>query len=268
MGIKMRGSLILAGDLSKIFERTLAHDYDDDEAWEAVNALRATGTREVFEIAAQWRRSENPLKRARAADVLGQLGVGPDRPHAFPEEACDLLLELLSQETHSRPAASAIIALGHLRDGRSLPIFYKFVSHEDAVLRHAVAFALGCLVDNPASHPGLMLLMNDEDDDVRDWATFSLGVWGDQDSGQICDALTQRLGDSSENVRMEAIVGLAKRGDARVLPALIVALEQPCEPMPGLIGAACAILALEVEPEGWSSGDFASALRQLSWTVR
>lgn len=248
-------------ELLKLFERTLACNYDDDDAWEAVNALRSTGSRQVFDKAAQWLRSENPLERARASDILGQLGVGPGKRHAFPAEACDLLLELLICEKHPRATASALVALGHIEDGRSLPVIYKFVAHEDAVIRHAVAFALGCFVKDPASHPGLMILMCDSDEDVRDWATFSLGVWGDLDSARVRDSLARRLGDSFEAVRLEAIAGLAKRGDPRVLLALIQALDEQDEPDPKLIEAACAMLAINREPLGWTGPDYADALR-------
>jgi HEAT repeat protein len=249
--------------LSVIFQRTLASDYDDDDAWDAVNTLRTKGSRDVFEIAAEWLRAGDPLARARAADVLGQLGVGPQRPHAFPQEACNLLLDLLMEETHPRVIASAIIALGHIHDPRALPIVYKFVSHENAVARHATAFTLGCYSDDPASIPGLMLLMMDPDDDVRDWATFSLCVWSEQDSGLICDALAQRIGDGFENVRLEAIAGLSKRGDIRALPALAELLETTPQPAPTLIEGACALLALDAPPRNWTACDFARALRQL-----
>ncbi|MGJ0506100.1 MAG: HEAT repeat domain-containing protein [Methylocystis sp.] len=248
--------------ISSLFQRTLACDYDDDDAWEAVNDLRSTGSREVFEWAARWLQSDNALERARAADILGQIGVGAGRPHAFPAESCNLLIELLHKETHSRAAASAIVALGHIEDPRALPVIYKFVTHEDAVLRHAVAFALGCFVSDPVSHPGLMVLMGDDDEDVRDWATFSLGVWGDLDSARVRDALARRLGDSFENVRLEAIAGLAKRGDRRVLPVLIESLDDPDDPDSKLIEAACALLAFVREPGGWTGQDYANALRQ------
>jgi HEAT repeat protein len=249
--------------LALLFDRTLASDYDDDDAWDAVIALRVDGSREVFDIATEWLRADNPRARARAADVLGQIGVGPKRPHAFPKESCNLLLDLLKDESHPRVIASSIVALGHIHDARALPIIYKFVSHEDSVVRHAVAFTLGCYSDDPASIPGLMLLMMDQDDDVRDWATFSLGVWSEQDSGLICDALAQRLSDGFENVRLEALAGLSKRGDIRALGALAAALETTDEPPPTLIEGACALLALDAPPRNWAACDFAKALRQL-----
>lgn len=249
-------------DLSIFFKRTLACDYDDDDAWDAVNVLRSRGGSDVFGKAAQWLKSTHPLERARAADILGQIGVGPGLPHENPSEACDLLIALLLHEQHPRAAASALVALGHIQIRRALPIIYKFVGHGDAVLRHAAAFALGCFAEDPASHPGLMLLMMDDDQDVRDWATFGLGVLGDLDSARVRDALARRLDDAFENVRLEAIAGLAKRRDTRVLPALIEALESEEDPEPKLLDAASDLLAFSEEAPGWTAKDYARALRE------
>ena len=47
------------------------------------------------------------------------------------------------------------------------------------------------------------------------------------------EALVQRLDDLSEDVREEAMVGLAKRRDRRVLTALLCALEQSPGPHGG-----------------------------------
>jgi HEAT repeat protein len=69
--------------------------------------------------------------------------------------------------------------------------------------------------------------MQDVDSDVRDWATFGLGVLGDLDSNEIRDALCQRMTDPDEDVREESLVGLSKRKDPRALPQLIVELNQP-----------------------------------------
>ena len=47
--------------------------------------------------------------------------------------------------------------------------------------------------------------------DLRDWATFGLGVQGSSDSFAIRDALLERLSDADQDVREEAMVGLGKR---------------------------------------------------------
>ena len=56
--------------IDEIFARMLVGNYDDHLPWQAVQTLRLVGTREVLERAAEWCRSDDPLKRARGADVL------------------------------------------------------------------------------------------------------------------------------------------------------------------------------------------------------
>lgn len=56
-----------------------------------------------------------------------------------------------------------------------------------------------------------MELTQDTDEDVRDWATFGLGVFGQLDSPEIREALVTRLSDTNADVRAEALAGLAAR---------------------------------------------------------
>ena len=61
----------------------------------------------------------------------------------------------------------------------------------------------------------LIALSADDDLDVRDWATFALGTLSEDDGAPLRDALAARLDDEDEDVRLEAVHGLALRGDAR-----------------------------------------------------
>ena len=121
---------------------------------------------------------------------------------------------------------SAISALGHLDDPRAIPLIAALHSHPSEQIRFTVACALGSFPNDPLSVQTLLILMEDADADVRDWATFGLGVLGDQDTPEIREALFHRLNDQDLNAREEALVGLAKRHDTRILPDLISALEQ------------------------------------------
>jgi HEAT repeat protein len=97
--------------------------------------------------------------------------------------------------------------------------------------------------------------------DVRDWAAFGLGVLGNTDSNEIREALVRRLTDSDEDVREEAMVGLGKRKDPRVLSTLLIALEQPNTTV-RVIETAYQMLGMDNEREGWKGADYATALRQ------
>ena len=89
--------------VEQLFAETLRGEYEDDAPWDAVHKLRRLGTRDVFEVAAQWCVSENPLKRARGIDVLAQLGKTALHPtNTFPDESYALILNAVNQETEVR----------------------------------------------------------------------------------------------------------------------------------------------------------------------
>ena len=122
-----------------------------------------------------------------------------------------------------------------------------------------MAFALGKFTDDPVAVQTLLPLTLDVDDDVRDWATFGIGALGKLDSPEIRDALVSRLNDSFEDVRQEAMVGLARMKDQRVLSSLLFALEQPTV-VGILIDAANEMLGIKDGVTGWKAGDYALAL--------
>lgn len=252
----------MADDISDLFARTLAGAYDDDPPWAAIQTLRAIGSRAVFDIAAQWLTAPEALKRARGAEVLAQLGVGADRPHAFPEEAGALLAARADAETDPRARASAIIGLGHIARPQALPAILRAATDDSALVRHAVAFALGSFPKASESHACLLTLMRDPDEDVRDWATFGLGLMSDADSAEIRDAFVQRLDDPFIDVRVEAMAGLAKRRDPRVVAPLIRQLDNLPEGLNGVIEAGLAWLGMKDMPTGWTARDLADALRR------
>jgi HEAT repeat protein len=251
-----------AQEIDALFAQTLTGDYDDDAPWTAIHALRRIGTREVFEKAAEWCESTNPLIRARGVDVLAQLGRTADHhSNNFPEESYSVITRLLQGETEARPLAAAIGALGHLENPLAVPLIANFHSHPSSEVRFDVAFALGCFPNEALSVATLLHLMQDTDEDVRDWATFGLGVLGNSESAEIRDALVRGLNDSDEDVQEEAMVGLGKRKDRRVLSVLLPALEQPTMTV-RVIEAAYMMLDMQNEREGWKGDDYAAALRE------
>jgi HEAT repeat protein len=249
-------------EIEELFALALTGDYEDEAPWEAVRALRILGTREIFERAAGLCRSNYSLSRARGADVLGQLGKTIEhRSNAFPEESYAVVAELVQQETEPQPLAAGIAALGHLGNPLAIPRIAGFSSHPSPEVRFDVAFALCCFANEPLSVETLLVLMDDVDKDVRDWATFGLGVLGDSDSDEIREGLLRRVTDSDEDVREEAMVGLGKRKDRRVLASLLAALEQPSMTV-RVIEAAYEMLGMPNDREEWKGTDYAAALRQ------
>jgi HEAT repeat protein len=255
-----------SSEVDALFARTLCGDYDDDLPWEAVHALRRIGSREVFDKAAEWCKSANPLERARGAGVLAQLGKTVENPsNTFSEDSYLAVCQMLQLETEVQPLNSAIHALGHLDDPRAIPLIIAYQTHPVAEIRFAVACALGSFPNDTESIRALLALTSDADEDVRDWAVFGLGNLIDADSAEIREALFSRLSDANAEVREEAMVGLAKRKDKRVLPVLLAALNQSELDDPGVmiltIEAADLMLDLESERKDWSGAEYAAAIR-------
>jgi HEAT repeat protein len=177
--------------------------------WTAVSALQWLGSREVLDEALKLTTSDDPRVRARAADILGQLGV-PER--TFPEECLRATINLLSNDTDPRVLEAAAVALGHLpKEPRGTSALVKLVAHDDPEVRFGVAFALGGRTD-PEAVAALIRLTDDEENEVRYWATFGLGRIGESDTPEIREAFQQRLDDVDEDTRIEAICGLARCG--------------------------------------------------------
>ena len=254
-------------EIDGLFAQTLMGDYDDELPWKAVSALRRIGTREVFDRAAAWCKSGNPMERARGASVLAQLGKTMEhRTNNFPEESYLAVSQMMQQENEIQPLSSAIHALGHLDNPAGIPLISSYQRHPEAEIRFAVACALGPFANDPKTTQVLIVLTRDADDDVRDWAVFGLGTLCDTDSTEIRDAIFARLNDPNEDVREEAMVGIAKRKDQRILPALIAGLNQSELDDPGItmltIEAADLMLDFADERKDWSGTEYIAALRE------
>lgn len=198
---------------------------NEEKAWKFITALHWRGTKEVFDIAANLCVSKNHHEREVGADILGQLG-SPDRP--FSEAVLEILRGMLRTEQNPDVLQSIIVAIGHTQDSddsSSLDLVIDKRNHENEDVRHAVAWTLGSHSDR-ASVSALIELMNDSDDDVRDWATFGLGDLLDVNNKRVRGALWQRVSDSHADTKHEAILGLAKRHDERVRPLLMNELEK------------------------------------------
>jgi HEAT repeat protein len=189
---------------------------DEEGDWEAISVLWSRGTREVFEAARHLCRSESAIERDLGVTILGQLKAAEE---AVAEDTLTVLLEVLEHEKHTSVLSSTAIALGHRQDPRSIRPLARLKSHFSpqvrygvvhGLMRHEDDLAIGTLID----------LTEDSDDDVRDWATFGLGTLIDTDSPQICDVLLRRAMDEDDDTRAEAIVGLARKGDTRVVEPL------------------------------------------------
>ena len=192
-------------------------DLDEDKAWEAVAALHFRGTAEVLQRARTLCESDCCQEQRLGADILGQLGV-PNR--SFPAECTSILIRMLDNERDADVLQAIFVAFWHLDDD---PRVYRFAAayaeHHDPDVRHAVVLALTGYED-PIAVNCLIRLMTDSDSDVRDWATFGIGTQLNLDTPEIRAALLARLDDADDDTRGEAMIGMARRKDQRVISAI------------------------------------------------
>ncbi|MCU0724926.1 MAG: HEAT repeat domain-containing protein [Planctomycetes bacterium] len=109
-------------------------------------------------------------------------------------------------------------ALSHIWDVRALGPLLPFAESTSADVRRNVAMGLGAAMCNdlrPEGVSALIRLSRDQDDNVRDWATFSLGGL-EIGTPEVREALWARVTDPHPHVRDEALAGLAKLRDPRV----------------------------------------------------
>jgi HEAT repeat protein len=251
-------------EVEALLARTLVGGYDAEDAWEAVGVLRLNGSREIFEHAAAWCLSADPLKRARAASILCQLRRGTIGRHEFlfRDESYTLLTDMLEEEQDPGVLCSVISGLGHLDNALAMSFILRYQDSPHQRVRYAATFALGCFPNDGRSIEGLLKLTSDPEDEIRDWAVFGLGVMGDTDLPEIREALLRCLSDKDEDVREEAAVGLGKRRDRRMIPALLRMLEDPGIKV-RVAEAAAALLGMEKDPPGWTAADDRAAVAKI-----
>jgi HEAT repeats len=192
-----------------------------DEYWAHVRALHFRSGRDIFDEAVRLCANPDPISRSVGADILAQLGVrrgATTANYPFADESTPVLVALLA-DTERLVIVSALYALGHLGMGEPAHLA-RLASHESEDVRCALAYALGGRND-PISVDRLIALSADPDCDTRNWATFALGALSEKDSPAIRDALAARLSDVDDEVRGEAMAGLAKRLDERAVEPIL-----------------------------------------------
>ncbi len=197
---------------------------DDDIAWDAVCALHWRGSHDILQRSLQLCRSQCCQERELGANILGQLGV-PDR--TFPVQCANVLRSMLRHEEDAVVLHAALVGLSHQHDIDSAACAVKFSTHVDSKVRHAAVLVLSGENTQTAINC-LIQLSSDSDAHVRDWATFALGSQIDVDTPEIRRALVARLDDPDDDARAEAMVGLARRKDERVVAALKTELSSRC----------------------------------------
>ncbi|NOJ97222.1 hypothetical protein HMI51_30305 [Corallococcus coralloides] len=220
----LRSGAMKDHSIQELIALALQGDEEDETAWEAIRELHFRGGDEVFEAAVRLLHAASSRERGRGTDILAQLG-GLRRSDALITKCADEVLAALATEQDAAVLNSMGVALGHLRDARAVPALQPLKDHPDEDVRMGVVMGMMPHRD-PVAIQTLIELSRDSDEDVRNWATFSLGSQAEEvDTPELRDALFDRLTESDMELRGEALVGLALRKDPRVLEPLRRELE-------------------------------------------
>lgn len=205
--------------------RTIVEQYRkvvaDDDHDASLSVVQYRGGREELDLGIEYARSADPLDRMVGAEVLSQLGWS-DR--TFLDESVEALIALL-EDTDPSVVEAAAYGLGHRADERAVPHLIRLAGHDSSEIRLGMVYGLTGQED-PETIKTLIRMSSDPDEGVRDWATFGLGTQIETDTPEIREALHVRLSDEDAETRGEALVGLAKRRDPRVVPAILKEWEQ------------------------------------------
>jgi HEAT repeats len=197
--------------------RTAAGQRDVDAVWDRLHEM-AYRAEAAYDLATVRLTSPDPVIRMLAVDLLGVLGEArTDMRPAVARALCDATIGETDGEVHLALAR----ACGTAKDPGCLPALFGLAGHASSEVRRTVAEAMAwALLEDPAG-PGIDLLADltrDDDPEVRNWATFSLGWQLAVDGDTIRAALWERIDDPYPEVREEAARGLARRRDRRSTP--------------------------------------------------
>ena len=196
--------------------------------------LRKSKSRETFEKAVQLSKSPDCEERDLSIILLsGSPGM------AFAKEAQEELVRIVKTEKDPLVISSAIYGLKGLStwceelscNDDSYKHLVPLLEHQSPKVRQAIASTITGL-DNEWVFESLLVLSKDIDEEVRNWATFSLVLSLEEEENvedhSIDRAKLERLGrtfsellnDQFEEVRLEAIKGLAYLKDQRVIQSI------------------------------------------------
>lgn len=188
---------------------------EDNEAyWDATAVLWYRPHDQVLDISRRLLTSGEAKERVLGAHILSSAESIP------PDESLALLLPLLEVDQDAEVLGAIGFALGQIGDPRAIAPLSQLKDHLDAEVRYGVVQGLLSHEDDQAVAI-LTELSADPDVKVRNWTTFGLGLVEEVDTPAIRAALWARITDENDEVRAEALEGLALRSDQRIVEPLV-----------------------------------------------
>jgi hypothetical protein len=203
-------------------------NWKSDACWDAITELHGRGFPDALKMAQRLARSRNWRKRALGLYTASPLrrriksGCFGSVEYAMAETQALLLHGL--DDPRTEVVRAAISGFGQRPLPEALPRLISLAADTDRETRLEVAIALGKYGQDEATET-LLALARDPWHAVRDWATFGIGTQRKADSPVIRELLWTNLHDEDENVRGEALVGLADPVLLERLEALQQALK-------------------------------------------
>ena len=206
----------------KIFSRLLKNK-SSKNYWKFILELRKRKTKDIFDKAIELTSSEISKDKIIGINILAQFG----HPRLHVKKILSTLFKLLKNETDKNVISSILYGIGHNNENlteKQIEIICSYQDHKSVNVRHSIVSSL-LAVEKTQAIKTLIKLSKDKSPDVRDWATFGLGIQIELDNELIREALWCRTYDSDKATRNEAIFGLAKRKDERIKEILQSELE-------------------------------------------
>lgn len=211
----------------KLFNRLLTNT-SKKNYWHYIGELQKRKTTKIFEKSIHLTQSTNAHKKIIGIRILAQLGT----PRIKPKKIKSHLFKLLQTAQEKNVICALLYAIGHNNkklSPKQVELLCSFATYKSVKIKRALVFALlavkaDCAIDT------LIKLSTHKKAVIRDWATFGLGSQLTTNNQKIRKALWNRVTDTDQITRHEAMVGLANRKDPKLKKVLLKELEKTAAP--------------------------------------
>lgn len=193
--------------LNDLIELAVLEHGDDSPA---MFLLKTLSSEDALEAAQSLVRKPNPARRIVGIRMLsGKVGV------VFNRQAVKVMRTLVKAERDELVLVDIVCSMHSLKVAHRSLLLEPFIHLANSDVREAVAYSLTGERDDLAIRC-LTKLSSDPVVAVRGWAVLGLGPMIEMDTCEIRSALYARSDDDDSEVKGDALIGLAMRGDQRV----------------------------------------------------